>query len=390
MTGTIQVDGLIESDITGSVKIVGLPSYNDIAGTIYVKAYQTKNLWLYATTSDKYKLLATKDEDSLYFLEDTKEVYKGSTLFSGTIELYSGSLPTKGAQGKIYFNVTSLVGDVWNGSAWKTISRPIMSFVDATSEEMISGQAVGAAVKEHTDTMLAQVLANSIVDITYDNTTHTVKFTKGGTAHDVPITKICNSLSYNPTTGALALNDDSGAISTASIPLDNYVVSGIYNDTDKAIELTLKNSSKVIIPATDLVNIYHAGNTATTSIVISNVDGNNIITVNIKVSTTANNAITANSDGLYMDKESILKIADPAKENNIVIVGADGHKVSSDISINNISTITYVNDMNTTLTNSKASVDDIVNTVDELNKDTPRETMMVSEKVLVSNAWGTL
>jgi hypothetical protein len=389
MTGNIQINGLTEADIAGSIKIVSLPSINDIQGSIYVKAIMMNNMWLYATTSEKYNLLATKDNDSIYFLEDTKEIYKGSLLYSGGVEL-CGALPLKGAQGKIYFNVNNSTGSVWTGSAWKLVSKPIMSFVDATSEEMVSGKAVGAAVQECTETMLNQVMANSVTNIAYDNTTRTVKFTKGGTTHDLPLTKICSSLSYNETTGVLSINDSNGVINSVNIPLDNYVVSGLYNDTDKAIELTLKNNTKVIIPATDLVNIYHAGNTNTTTTVISNVDGNNVITINVKVSAAAGNAITVNTDGLFVDGGALTKISDSTKENNIVIISTGGKEINSDISINNLATAAYANNMNTTLTNSKASIDNIVNTVDELDLAAPRENMIVSEKVVTSVAWENL
>ena len=67
-------------------------------------------------TSATYKAAGTSDVPAivptdLYFLSDTKQLYRGNELFSGAVALYntSSGLPENPAQNVIYFNTDTLV-----------------------------------------------------------------------------------------------------------------------------------------------------------------------------------------------------------------------------------------------------------------------------------------
>jgi hypothetical protein len=163
-----------------------------------------------------------------------------------------------------------------------------------------------------------------------------------------------------------------------------------YDDTTKAMVLTLQNSSTVTIPAADLVKLYHEGDTNTANITISNVDGNNVITVDVKVSATAGNAITTNADGLMVDGAALTKIAGGV-ENDVVTIDATGHAKDSGVKVADLATTTYVDGIKTALEASKVNVSDIVINKATLNLETPSETKVVSEKALIEAiSWQTL
>jgi hypothetical protein len=344
------------------------------------------------TTSTAYLALATKDNNALYFLQDTKEIYKGATPYTEAVSFYTTTLPTKGAQGKIYIESTTLKGDVWDGAAWKTVIQPVSQTVlegETPTTKPVSGAAVAAYVTAQSSAISAQAVTNMV----WDETNKAIKYTKNGTDTSVPLTKLGVTVAYDGATGVLTLKDSAGtSLSTVNLPLDNFVKSGTYNDTTKAMVLTLQDSSTVTIPAADLVKLYHEGDTNTANITISNVDGNNVITVDVKVSATANNAIVANADGLFVDKEALLHIADGATaENHIVSVGADGHAKDSGVLVTDLTTKTYVDGIRDALDAAKVNKTDIVISKAALNTETPSETKVVSEKALIESlSWQTL
>ena len=71
-------------------------------------------------TKANYSALANKDTDALYFCTDTRELFKGSALYSEPVR-FAATLPSnaQAAQGVVY--IVNGEMKVWNGSAWQTI-----------------------------------------------------------------------------------------------------------------------------------------------------------------------------------------------------------------------------------------------------------------------------
>ena len=347
-----------------------------------------------ATTQAAYAALATKDAYTLYWLEDTKEIYKGANSYTEAVVFYTTTLPAVGAAGKMYIENTTLQGSVWTGSAWKTVIEPVsQSVMDGESATL---KAVsGAAVKAYVEAQASTISAQAVTDMSWDATNKAVKFTKNGVETSVPLTLLADQVAYDGATGKLTLKDHAGTtLSEVNIPLDNFVKSGAYDDTLNALVLTLQQGGTVTIPAADLVKIYHAGETGTAKVTLEldGVTNDTIIKVDVKVSATANNAIVANADGIFVDKEALLKVAELTDADEILIVdGTTGHALASGVKLADLATVTYVDGIRDALNLALVAKTDIVAKLADVNTTAPSEAKVISERVLVEAlSWTTV
>ena len=108
---------------------------------------------------------SVKTSDKLYFLSDTKEIYRGTENFTESVIVYSTE-PTVKAVGKLYVDAATLEGKIWNGSAWTTVIQPVQSTVSAeNTNKPVSGAAVTAYVADE----IAKVTGsgNLVADVEY-------------------------------------------------------------------------------------------------------------------------------------------------------------------------------------------------------------------------------
>lgn len=344
------------------------------------------------TSSSVYKALGTKDTNSLYFLEDTREIYKGATPYTESVVLYSGALPVYGAQGKLYVESTSLQGSIWTGSAWTTVIQPVSQAV-VVDETATTLPVSGKAVADYVAAQGASIAAQAVTDISYDPATKDISFVKNGATTALSLTKIATGMSYNATTGKISLNDKEGTeIGAVTIPLDNFVTAGAYDATKKALVLTMQNGTEVDIPAADIVRIYDAVDTSSVDITITtSAEGTNIITAVVKVSATANNAIVINADGIYVDKEAILTVAPTTEVGKVLTVDAAGHSASSGVLLSDLATNASVEAIRSVLDTAKVDKASIVVAGTSVNLATPDSSKVMSEKAVVDLlSWTTL
>lgn len=119
------------------------------------------------TNATRYKSLEVKDADALYFLEDTKEIYKGNDLYTGSV-VFVDSLPELAATDKIYVVKSTHQCSVWTGEKWETLFPQISASLtdDESSEGLVTGDAIKAyVIKKIAD---LSVDGNSI-ELTTDN-----------------------------------------------------------------------------------------------------------------------------------------------------------------------------------------------------------------------------
>lgn len=357
----------------------------------------TNNLvqWAYMSAA-KYAAIATKDPMTLYFLKDTKEIYRGGVAFTEPT-VFVDALPEKGALGKLYFINGTMEGSVWTGSAWKKTISGIKATVDATD----TGSAVtGKGVADY-------VAANTATDFGWDGVTHSLTYKVGETSKSVPLTKLGVALDYDGATGIISLKDKDGTeLSTANIPLDNFVKSGKYDEDTKDIVLTLQNGNEVRVPAAALVDVYTGDNTVTAAITVT---ADNKIKADVRVSDQANNMLQVLTDesghaGLYVaqavtDISGKMDKLDAAKAGFVIVAGDDGNAASSDKTIGgatfaetpNADTLatevavkTYVDAIKATLDTTlagKIGTDKIVATLDPTN---PSADKVASEAAVVT------
>lgn len=278
-------------------------------------------------SSAAYAALQTKDVNTLYFIQDTGEIFRGTKSFSEAV-IFVSEFPAKGAVGKVYIKETNLEGKVWNGTAWKTIIQPIATTL---SDDVVETKAVsGEAVKAYVVGKFAEELTDRFVDgISYDKDTKELLVTKGGEESTIALDGFVTNVSH--ASGVLTFNVEGGDDIVINLPEDNFVQSGVYDEATKEIILTLQDGSKVKIPAADLVDVYVGGETESASVTVS---ASNEITVDVKVSAAEGNALSVTEDGLFVEHTDITgkmdKVAS-AKAGEILVAKADGQAEVSGI-----------------------------------------------------------
>lgn len=292
--------------------------------------------WYYVTKA-QYKAAATHSADNLYFLSDTKEIYRGDDLFTQSVVMYTGDLPTTPAVGQLYINETTLEGKTYTGTAWKTVIKAVSDTVTADGTNPVSGKAVAAYVTDALKTAAAEAQA-AFKEVSYSKTTNKLTFTSNdGNTHEVEIDNLPVDLAFDKSgtegTGKLQLKDKAGNVIGTGVDLDleRFVKSGEYDADTKKITLYFddKKTDKVEIDATALVDIY-TGKATTTS--TTTVSAGNEISVDVKISDKTGNILKSDANGLYVDavdqSAKMDKDAD-AVAGNLAKFDADGNAVDA-------------------------------------------------------------
>lgn len=99
----------------------------------------------YATTTQLFNSLNIKDENALYFLTDTGEIYKGSTRFSFPVKQVT-DFPATGESGMIY---VSSAGEakIWAGTSYIALgSNMVDNFVSAAVRHEVTTEEAGTGI----------------------------------------------------------------------------------------------------------------------------------------------------------------------------------------------------------------------------------------------------
>lgn len=106
------------------------------------------------TTASHYNGLELKDPNALYFIEDTHEIYRGSTEFTSSL-YFVDELPEFAAKGKIYVKSSNLEGSVWTGEEWKVVLPQIHNVLEDDIE--CEGLVTGNAIKNYVASKIAEM-----------------------------------------------------------------------------------------------------------------------------------------------------------------------------------------------------------------------------------------
>lgn len=267
--------------------------------------------------------------DSLYFLTDTHEIYKGAVPFTESVVIYSGTEPTSPARRKIYINSATGEGKIYTGTEWQTVIKPIESTVTPDGTNPINSAAVIAYVTEQINNVTG---GESIVkSVTYNPTGNKLVVTNGaGEPTEVVLSGLGVSLEYTSDTGELKLKDVTGAVlgSTINLDLERFVQSGSYDDEAKTITLVFNDSSSpVVIPVGDLVDTYTAVDTDTVHLTVTS----NQFAAEVIVSETAGNMLQATESGLYVAATNLsnyMQLVASASTTAIPMLNAQGQVIN--------------------------------------------------------------
>lgn len=297
---------------------------------------------------------AVKTSDKLFFLSDTKQIYRGTENFTESVILYT-ELPTTPAVGKLYIDSTTLEGKMYNGTTWTTVIEPVQSTLTSTdTKKPVSGKAVAdfvnQAIKDVTgsDGLVKDVsfksLAKASDDASYETLTlgytmadGTEKTTTIELGYDLKLTA-----NEDGTTTKLNIVTDDGKTIGAGVDLDleRFVHSGEYDSKTKKIILYFNDAKtdKVEIPASALVDIYTGGSTNT---VLVSVSEDNVITADAKKSAVVGNTLEIKPDGLYVPATDISGKMDKdtdATKDNVAVFDTSGNAVDGGIALEALAT----------------------------------------------------
>lgn len=322
--------------------------------------------WHYITSAAfKAADEAVKTDDKLFFLSDTKQIYRGTQNFTESVILYT-DLPETPATGKLYIDSATLEGKIYNGTAWTTVIEPVQATLTSTdTKKPVSGKAVAdfvnQAIKDVTgsDGLVASVALKSLAKASDDASYETL--TLGYTMADGTEKTSTIELGYDlkltanedgTTTKLNLVTDDGKTIGTGvDLDLERFVHSGEYDSKSKKIILYFDDAKtdKVEIPASALVDIYTGDATSTATVSVS---GGNVITANVKVSTAEGNQLTTDDNGLFVAATNISGKMDKdtdAVENNVAKFDANGNAVDGGIALDDLATDAEVEAIRTTL-----------------------------------------
>lgn len=318
-------------------------------------------LSFYYINASQYANITTPDEDALYFISDTYNLYKGSNLYSGGVKLVA-SLPTTPALGTLYILTTTWVGQVWTGTAWKIITKPFTDEINATTGASNETVPTTKAVYDYVGNAVAQSTNGAITNITYTNTTGNLGVkTANNTTTNVTLSKVAHGITYDITNRVVNIPMFGESNVTFTIPEDKDLVvkAGKYNAATEEIWLSIDpsgsytNASNVVkIPVSSLIDEIEVGNTSTVN--MSYDTTNNKITANVVISAVANNALIDNS-GLYIDISGKVDVSRISTATDLANAGANDLLTKSlikayvDGKVTDITNIT--NSINSTLNN---------------------------------------
>ena len=248
----------------------------------------------YTGTQAQFNGLQSKNENALYFLTDVHKLYKGSTLFTQTVEVVT-SFPDSGVQGVIYVKSGTYETRQWNGTAWVTLALPVATSITDSSDN--SAVPTALAVKNDVDGQITEVntgVSGAVANVTYANKSISVQ--KGsGTPVTTALTGFVDGVSYNGTSGVLSFTTNGGTPISVNLPVENFLSAASFNNSTNVLTLTLTGGETVTCNLADLVDVYSGGNGATANVSVAN----GVVTASVNVSGDTGNIVQSKSDGIF-------------------------------------------------------------------------------------------
>ena len=294
--------------------------------------------WHYITRA-AYDAASASDKtaDKLFFLSDTKEIYRGTDLFTESVILYT-SEPTTKAVGKLYVNATTLEGKIWNGTAWTTVIQPVQATLAADDA---SKPVSGKAVAEYVSAELAKVTGSDglVAGVEYVADSNSLTVTMAdGSSDTIPMTNVAADLVYDKATGLLQVKNAAGTTIGTGINLDleRFVSEAAYDHETGKITLKFNDEGTPLeIDIGDLVDTYTAANSSTVALTVT---GNQFVAEAIVASGAGyeGNLLQKTDAGLYVapvDQSAKADKVAAATAGNLASLTAEGNLADAGVSV---------------------------------------------------------
>lgn len=249
----------------------------------------------------------TKDADTLYFLSDTHQLYKGEDLYSKSYQVVA-TVPTTGVQGVLYIETSSKKLRTYNGTAWEdALDVALASSATVTNGDTktVSGDAVYKFVTSEIANLTGGSPNAFVTALAADkDNLGTLVVSKGDTSTNVALNLngLAQTPAYDKEARKFTFPVVGGQAVVVDLGRDLVVTNADYDHETKNIHLYIEGSDTITIPVGDLVDIYTSENNADSAveIAISNnkvsgavkVDGSTIKIVGGKLTADFTNLVT--------------------------------------------------------------------------------------------------
>lgn len=114
----------------------------------------------YLCTRQEYDNIPLKNANSLYFIRDAHEIYKGSELYSGEGIIFVEKIPPKGIRNKLYITQAQDIY-MWNGVDWKLLLSKISNVLDTETKGLVSAEAIRNYIKKVTNGSISTIVTET-------------------------------------------------------------------------------------------------------------------------------------------------------------------------------------------------------------------------------------
>ena len=196
------------------------------------KLYSGLNTFM-LLSREQYDNLESYDINTLYFIEDTNQIYKGTTNYNTNVSFVSET-PSNPIIGRLYFNTTTAEITVYDGTDWYTANSGLGSATRSSTvliNNIPTNNVVnGVAVSEYVDDMLDIGKADTITDFKMYEEIQIPMDIVDGVKMCTFTKRIDNSTNLGVRVDYEVTNDGVLSISDSFIPSD-------YNDYINSLEL---------------------------------------------------------------------------------------------------------------------------------------------------------
>lgn len=284
----------------------------------------TNKVNFYALTYADYSGISQPSADTLYFITDQGKIFKGSVDMSSCIAPVT-ALPAvaDAVPGKLYIDSNSLaIKLTQDNQSWLVASPGYLT--DGANWAQADGNKLA------TISLIKKGISATLSQISFDSATGNITF---GSEISTTLSGVAHSPEYNSNELKLTIPVYGADPIVVNIPKDKFVKSGTYNSATHNIELTLQGeSTPILIPAAELVDVYVADNSSTNIKVAVSDDNKISATLTIDPSTSNRLKYDAKT-GFSVDVSDKIGLVPNPTENNIVTLAADGSIKDSTVKI---------------------------------------------------------
>lgn len=273
-----------------------------------------------------FEALQVKNNDTLYFLTDTLQIFKGASEYTKSCKLVA-VLPESGqVQGIVYVRTSDMTLHIYNGSEYVQLNKTVVTAIpaaDASDDNIPTTKAVA----DYVNAKIEGVVGGKgvfVTDVTYKD--GVISVAKGDAPVATTLGGVVHDATYDSETRTITLPVFGGDALTINLGKDLVVTSGTYDAKTQEIQLTITSGDVIKIPVGSLIDIYTGLATSTAEVTVSD---ENKISVRVKVSAKANNSITIEEDGLYVAVPDAYTKAETDAKVKAVQDALDAHKADT-------------------------------------------------------------